>query len=340
MEGKSTGSMNYSQHDELAQLFARNMQVTPQRARQDPPQQPRIDTPQQQQTQASPALHFVSSHYTQTAHLRPDTVTNPSPTPPPSYIEAHNMPDAMAEMLLQNAVDPSVLIPSQVHLFQHANDEQRQRLLELWRIFPLTYSVEEHSFAWIPTSVEQEEANARARWERKRQEDMQMLEMQGQQQQQVQRRKTGPMRVQVPPQEEHMLDTHYPEPLSPIREPGDAAWPPAARMRVASITARSRANTMQTDVAEPYIVTGYQAEKPSQATDPVYAAAAGLWQAPNYAHAVEHYQRQQQARDALQDQYGMYEQIRNHADWERMNEQMARAHFVGLHEPLDEDMVM
>jgi hypothetical protein len=26
----------------------------------------------------------------------------------------------------------------------------------------------------------------------------------------------------------------------------------------------------------------------------------------------------------MQDQYGMYEQIRNHAEWEAMNERMAR----------------
>ena len=44
---------------------------------------------------------------------------------------------------------------------------------------------------------------------------------------------------------------------------------------------------------------------------PEFAAAQGLWQAPNYAQALE-------------DQYGMYEQMRNYGDWERINEQMAR----------------
>ncbi len=63
---------------------------------------------------------------------------------------------------------------------------------------------------------------------------------------------------------------------------------------------------------------GYQADPPARAVDPVYAAAAELWQAPSYAQAME----QQSA--TMEDQYGMYQQIRNHADWERMNEQIAR----------------
>ena len=63
--------------------------------------------------------------------------------------------------------------------------------------------------------------------------------------------------------------------------------------------------------AEPYIINGYANEDPSRsAVDPVYAAAQGLWQAHSYAQALE-------------DQYGMYEQMRNYGDWERINQQIA-----------------
>ena len=42
----------------------------------------------------------------------------------------------------------------------------------------------------------------------------------------------------------------------------------------------------------------------------------------------------------MEDQYGMYEQIRNHADWERVNEQIAREGMASMHGNADEDMVM
>ena len=71
--------------------------------------------------------------------------------------------------------------------------------------------------------------------------------------------------------------------------------------------------------------------------DPVYAAAVGLWQAPSYAQAME----EQQHMVVMAEQYGMYEQIRNHADWERMNERIAseklgQSQHVGTSE--DDDM--
>ena len=121
-----------------------------------------------------------------------------------------------------------------------------------------------------------------------------------------------------------MLDTHTPrefvqirtleEPISPIREAGETAWPPAARMRASSI-ANLRPETRQ-GMAEPYIVSGYAEDQTGRAIDPVYAAAVDLWQAPSYVQAVQNH-------TMLADQYGMYEQVRNHADWERLNEQIA-----------------
>lgn len=245
-------------------------------------------------------LPFISTHYTGTAYVRPDTTSEPSRSPPPPYHEAL-MPEAMYETLRQHSIDPSALLPNQIHLFQNADHEQRLRLLELWRIAPPSYPLEEHmNGTWTSTSVEREEALARVRYEQ------QQMENRGY-------------------QEEHMLDTHVPreyvqtrtpeEPISPIREAGEPAWPPAARMRVSSI-ANSRPETRQ-GMAEPYIVSGYSEDPARRAIDPVYAAAVDLWQAPTYVQAVQNH-------SMLADQYGMYEQIRNHADWERSNEQIAR----------------
>lgn len=305
--------MNQMQHDELAQLFAQSMQLS-HTAQQTVQQQHHLQSQPAEHTDEKvdkEPVHYISSHYTQTAHIRPDTTSEPSRSPPPPYHEAL-MPEAMVETLRQHSIDPSALLPNQIHLFQNADYEQRLRLLELWRIAPPSYPLETHlmSGKWTPTSVEREEADARARYEQR-------------------------MRMRAHPVEEHMLDTTIAEePISPIRDAGEPAWPPAARMRAASIASKQQFR-VEAPEAEPYIVNGYHAMQPARNVDPVYAAAAGLWQAPSYAHAV------QEQSAAMENQYGMYEQIRNHADWEAMNERTARDRLMNLHGPVDDnDMVM
>ena len=317
--------MNQSQHDELAQLFEQSMQLSRQQQehiqQQEQPLQEleavveQVPQTQESEKQAHPEpVHYISNHYTPTAHIRPvpgsDVASEPSCSPPPPYYEAV-MPEAMAEALRQHSVDPSALLPNQVHLFMNAGDEQRLRLVELWRIAPPSYPLEEHlnSGTWVSTNMEREEALARVRYEQQQQQ-------QRQEEENVQTRQ--PQRLQVAfdiSQRAPSISPHSPStPISPIREAGEPAWPPAARMRAASIAAKgpSRPTSLiARGEAEPYIINGYATEEMSRsASDPVYAAARGLWQAPSYAQALE-------------DQYGMYEQMRNYGDWERINQQIA-----------------
>ncbi|CZT18358.1 uncharacterized protein RCC_04202 [Ramularia collo-cygni] len=263
--GQSKGAMNSAQHDELAQLFAQNMHVShvPQH---QPPVQQFVQVSEKQPEQPAP-IHFISSHYTQSAHIRAETQSEPSRSPPPPYNETF-IPEAMAQILLQNSIDPNALLPNQIELFRNADYEQRLRLLELWRISPPSYP--QRSLQPVPTSVEREEVEARARYEEQ-------------------------MRMQARAFNRHqaeMEDTHVP--LHHLSSAGDA---------------------------EPYMLNGYGAVS-QRAIDPVYAAG-GLWQAPSYAAKEQGI--------GMEDQYGMYEQIRNHADWERMNGQR----FGG-----DDEMVM
>jgi hypothetical protein len=318
--------MNQAQHDELAQMFQQSMQLSQQQEQFSQQQtqaqsvavEPvsRLLQPEKQAQAAT--IHYVSNHYTPTAHLRPagsDAVSEPSRSPPPPYHEAM-MPDAMEEVLRQQSVDPSALLPNQVHLFLNADDDQRLRLLELWRIAPPSLPLEEHlnQGTWISTSMEREEALARVRYEQQQQQKAEALQARQPQGLQV------AFDMSQPSASPHSPST----PISPIREAGEPAWPPAARMRVASIAgnASSRPSSVignsnsrpltRHGEAEPYIIDGYSSEQMSRsASDPVYAAAQGLWQAPNYAQALE-------------DQYGMYEQMRNYGDWERINDQIAR----------------
>ncbi|KAK3677705.1 hypothetical protein LTR78_002555 [Recurvomyces mirabilis] len=332
LAGRNEAVMNSTQHDELAQLFAQNMQLSYQAAaaqqqhqqqqqQQEPVQVQHI--PQLSEKQEEAPIAYISTHYTPTAHLRPDTTSDePSRSPPPPYNDdGLHMPEAMAQTLRDHSINPSTLLPNQIQLFANADYEQRLRLLELWRIAPPSYPMEQFSRGqtgeWAPTSVQQEEDEARMRYEQN---------MHG-------RGFAG--------HEEHMLDTYIPNdavPISPIREAGETAWPPAARMRAASIAAgRKLGGGGGGDAnAEPYMSNGYQS---AQSVDPVYAAAAGLWQAPSYAQAIQ--QQQQQQQQEQEHQYGMFEQIRNHADWEAMNERVAREKLQGVQgggEGLDEDM--
>lgn len=256
--------------------------------------------PETPEKKADGLIHYASAHYTpNTAHVRAES--EPSRSPPPPYREMV-MPEAMAETLRQHSIDPSALLPNQIDLFLNADYEQRLRLLELWRIAPPSYPLDQHlQGQWMATNMEKEENEARLRYERNMQE-------------------------RSVPQEEHMLDTMATGPISPIRQAGEPAWPPAARMRAASIAAGQ--GPLQKAEVEPYIVNGYEIATSPRAVEPVYAAV-GLWQAPSYTESV------QQQAPTMEDQYGMYEQIRNHADWERMNEQMMRQQ-----QSMDDEMVM
>lgn len=301
--------MNSAQHDELAQLF-QNMQFSPQAAAlQQLQQQQQIATshiPETPERKTDATIHFASAHYTpNTAHVRAES--EPSRSPPPPYHEAL-MPEAMAETLRQHSIDPSALLPNQINLFLNADYEQRLRLLELWRISPPSYPLDQHlQGQWSATNMEKEETEARMRYEQQQQ-----------------------MQVRSVPQEEHMLVG----PITPIRQEGEPAWPPAARMRAASIAAGQ--GPLRHAEAEPYIVNGYEIAAASpRAVEPVYAAA-GLWQAPSYAETMH---QEEQRQLAVENQYGMYEQIRNHADWERMNEQTMRQKFGGQ-QGMDDEMVM
>jgi hypothetical protein len=287
ISGRAEGNMDQSQHDELAALFAQRMNF----ATGDQAQQIQYQTfvepvPMLQisEKHEEAPIHYASAHYNHSYHIRHETLSEPSRSPPPPYHETM-LTDHMAQTLRENSIDPSALLPNQLHLYANADLDQRLRLLELWRISPPSYSPEEQIYgAQNPTNLAQEEASARQRYE-----------------------------AQNP-----AFDTHIEPPrITPIRQAGEPAWPPAARMRAASI-ASSKPTAHHMSDAEPYIMDGYQAGsqphlQSASSIEPVYAASSGLWPG-----------QQQQGVD---DQYGAFMQIRNHADWEAMNERIARERF-------------
>ncbi len=166
------------QQDELAQLFAANMHLSQNAPQQIPqPQQQQEPVQQQDPEQAPKAIVYASSHYTHSHHVVP---TRSASEP---LARTHIEMSELGEILLRNSINPELLFPSQVELFQNADDDQRLRLLELWRISPpqgrqgypagTDYNMSRQLYDWPPTSLAQEETMAKLRYEKAEQEKQQ-----------------------------------------------------------------------------------------------------------------------------------------------------------------------
>jgi hypothetical protein len=154
-------------HEELAGLFARSMNISnptpPPETRFEPPQPP-AELPQQLPTEP---IVYASMHYTHSRHVVPVRFSSTPETTPEPQRPLTN--DEMYRMLLQNGINPHSLFPAQVHLFRHADLEQRLRLLELWSISPpdtAPYDLLKQQEAWSATSIPKEMEMARLRFER------------------------------------------------------------------------------------------------------------------------------------------------------------------------------
>lgn len=163
------------QQDELAQMFAAHMKLSqgvPVQAAQ-PQQQFYQEEPAQQQEQPEQTpkqIVYASTHYTHSYHVA--SARSVSEPLGKTHIDASDL----ASILLRNSIDPSLLFPSQIDLFQNADDDQRLRLLELWRISPpqgqpgTDYERSKQLYDWPPTSLAQEESMARMRYEKQQQQ--------------------------------------------------------------------------------------------------------------------------------------------------------------------------
>ncbi|KAF2014727.1 hypothetical protein BU24DRAFT_493267 [Aaosphaeria arxii CBS 175.79] len=167
------------QQEELARLFQANLNLSQAPANHDAPTQPQqiAQEPavqQQQWADDSPQnvqpITYASTHYTHSHHVVPSR--NAPSTPTKTEIDVSEL----GNIFLRNSIDPSLLFPSQIDLFQNADDDQRLRLLELWRISPpqgrqgyppgVDYNISRQLYDWPPTSLAQEEAMAKLRYER------------------------------------------------------------------------------------------------------------------------------------------------------------------------------
>lgn len=142
--------------DELVSMMSRQLQLHPLQHQQDMSMPP---TPQVS-PQTAPVT-YITQHYHHSAH---QASTNDSQIPSE----------------LENAgVNAAALLPTQINLFRNADQKQKQRLVELWRIVPPPmYGKRWQSqdmMVWPQTSMEKEEAAARQRWEESEREKLKNL---------------------------------------------------------------------------------------------------------------------------------------------------------------------
>jgi len=150
--GLSASESESKMQDDLSDLMARNMHLSnnpiqPTFTSESPPT-PQLDP------QPAPAVAYITQHYHHSTHQVPISFhheTQPSQT------------------LAEAGIDASVLFPSQLHLFKHAQPDQKLRLIELWRIAPPTYGHQmqaKNLGNWPTTNLAQEEDAAKHRWDR------------------------------------------------------------------------------------------------------------------------------------------------------------------------------
>jgi hypothetical protein len=261
------------QQDELTRLFTAQMNLSQAASQQTfQPLQQEQPVQVQPEEQQPKQIIYASQHYTHSHHVAPTrSVSEP-------LVKTHIEPTDLESVLLRNSIDPSFLFPSQIELFQNADDDQRLRLLELWRISPPSgrqgypagtdYNMSRQLYDWPPTSLAQEEAMAKLRYER--------MEEQAQQE-----------HIQQQQQFEQSMGTN------------------------------NLGTSPSTQAAEPYMTSGYEmmarreyeksaqeeavlknSSKYNQATDPVYNG--GLWQ-KNVGSTMD-----------MENQYGAYAYAREY----------------------------
>lgn len=73
-----------------------------------------------------------------TTMLTPET--NPAHVVPALHPLQPLKQDIACRLLIKSGISPSALLHSQLTLFEEADDDQKSRLIELWRIVPPTYA--------------------------------------------------------------------------------------------------------------------------------------------------------------------------------------------------------
>ena len=115
---------------QLAEMFHHNLNLTNGVSHDENQGRQSVSTGSWNEEQEKPIKYSMSQHYTHSAHVAAPAL---HPLQPSSQ-------DIASRVLISNDIVPSSLLRSQLQLFEKADDDQRSRLIELWRIVPPTYA--------------------------------------------------------------------------------------------------------------------------------------------------------------------------------------------------------
>lgn len=145
--------------DELAALFASKMAMGAPSITQHPTQIATPPTPTLANSppttvpssQSAPITHSITQHYHHSSHLLLSGSRNDQSMGEEvdgTFMNGDESGMSTEEVLMKRGIDPATLFASQMELFRQADSEQRNRLVELWRISPqMTASQNQHSAA-------------------------------------------------------------------------------------------------------------------------------------------------------------------------------------------------
>lgn len=187
----------------LAELFSRNLNLSGHDNDEQTDLQPAPVVPEEKAAEEAPKINYsISQHYTHTAHIvkTPSIVVPVSKTVkespdirfpsgtnsqqcleslhnidvvngvsvPTLTMETPNRGLSIYQTLAQNHIRVASLLPSQVTLFEKADDDQRSRLIQLWSISPgITLGFQGMNDGiddYQNLTIEREEEQALARW--------------------------------------------------------------------------------------------------------------------------------------------------------------------------------
>ena len=130
-------SLEQTVPENLAEIFAQKMSFSSYAGKSVLPVHSPVSTIQDGSKDTN-FVYSISQHYHHSAHVAraPSDISLPNTVISSTSLERPSTTD----ILIQNGVEPSSLLRSQVALFESSNDEQRERLLAFWRLAPPNYT--------------------------------------------------------------------------------------------------------------------------------------------------------------------------------------------------------
>lgn len=322
---------NMQVQDDLAALFSRNLSLNNvdisalqqqqllQQQQQQQQQAPKVEAINSSPVapndipaapRSAPIVYSISQHYHHSAHTtrqptqtqeqqRPQTTQLPTPT---QLVRPSSEPpiESAETLLVQHGVDPTALSSAQLQLFRIADDAQKLRLTELWRICPPERGqapADNANLTWTSTTLEREEMLARMRFD----EQQMNLAYQLIAEQHAQQMEESRLRQMHDMEEAHLQQAIH---MQLWEQQKEAMSLDGTSVATAQPQQADNGRWLPHEHSEPYMMSGYQElmrreadrerERYTPATDPVYRGGG----------AAQSYQMQ------LENQYGAFEHFR------------------------------